>query len=90
MQIVGLSPFSSFTEYPITPLCLFKISHKTFTSSLGSKELTIKGKLEFESKNAYLRVEGKGLSSKLGASLGEEGLRSSSLMAQIFDTYKDK
>ena len=67
MQIVGLSPFRSLIEYPITPLCLFKTSHKTFTSSLGSKELTIKEKLEFESINAYLRVKGKGLSFKLGA-----------------------
>ena len=80
MQIFELSPFRSLIEYPITPLCLFKTPHKTFTSLLGSKELTIKGKLEFESRNAYLRVEGKGLSSKLGASVGEEGLGSSSFL----------
>ena len=80
MHIVGLSPFRSFIEYPITPLCLFKTSHKAFTSSLGSKEFTIKGKLELELRNAYLRVEGKGLISKLGASLSEEGLGSSSFI----------
>ena len=50
VQIVGLNPFRSLIEYPITPLCLFKTSHKAFTSLLGSKELTIKGKIELESR----------------------------------------
>ena len=80
MQIFGLSPFRSLIKYPITPLWLFKTSHNAFTSLLGSKEFTIKGKLELKSRNVYLRVEGKGLSSKLGASLGEEGLGSSSFL----------
>ena len=43
-------------------LCLFNSSHKASTLSLGKDELTIKGDLRLESRNAYLRFDGRGFS----------------------------
>ena len=44
-------------------LCLFNSSHKASTLSLGKDELNKKGDLILESRNAYLRFDGRGFSS---------------------------
>ena len=61
-------------------LCLFNSSHKTSTLSLGKDELTIKGDLRLESRNAYLRFDGRGFSSNSTSSLNIVSFESSSLL----------
>ena len=61
-------------------LCLFNSSHKASTLSLGKDELTIKGDLRLESRNAYLRFDGRGFSSNSTSSLDIVSFESSSLL----------
>ena len=62
-------------KYNVLPPELWKRKQKMLRMESAGKEIHM---IELESRNAYLRVEGKGLSSKLSASLDEEGLGSSS------------
>ena len=61
-------------------LWLFNSSHKVSTSLLGKDELTIKENLKLELRNAYLKFDGRGLSSNLTSSLGVLALGSFSLL----------
>ena len=61
-------------------LCLFNSSHKASTLSLGKDELTIKGDLRLESRNAYLRFDGRGFCSNSTSSLDIVSFESSSFL----------
>ena len=61
-------------------LCLFNSSHKASTLSLGKDEITIKGDLRLESRNAYLRFNYRGFSSNLTSLLDIVSFESSSLL----------
>ena len=50
-------------------VCLFNSSHKASTLSIGKDELTIKGDLRLESRNAYLRFDSRGFNSNSTSSL---------------------
>ena len=61
-------------------LCLFNSSHKASILSLGKDELTIKGDLRLESRNAYMRFDDRGFSSNSTSSLDIVSFESSSLL----------
>ena len=61
-------------------LCLINSSHKASTLSLGKDELTIKGDLRLESRNAYLKFYGRGFKSNSTSSLDILSFESSSLL----------
>ena len=54
--------------------------YKVSTLLLGKKEFTIKGNLKLESRNSYLRFDGKGMSSSFTSSFGEVAFESSSFL----------
>ena len=61
-------------------LCLFNSSHKASILSIGKDELTIKGDIRLESRNAYLRFDGRDFSSNSTSSLDIGSFESSSLL----------
>ena len=64
-------------------LWLFNSSHKALILSLGKDELTIKGNLRLESRNAYMRFDGRGFSFNSTSSLDIGSFESSSLLFLI-------